>query len=238
LALERKWDAVPPQYFTADGTIFGVVTVADTAGFYVKQVASLENNNPSISPLAVQIKRVLGPTLLVVGLVDNKIAIFKPLDVSAFTMASAATISAAEQDKNAVPPDPHYLAVYEGDPICADRVIGVDQYGRKFNYANPYPTNIIPASLIPFTLGSLALPGLISQYLGTLTFNEVTSDTVGTEEVLTFFDGATNVGQINLAQTEDGWVLNLGVPEEDFLLLETGSFFVLEDDSGGILLET
>jgi hypothetical protein len=89
------------------------------------------------SPLAVQIKRVLNATTLIVGLPDNKIASWKPLDLSVYTVASGASISAESQAKSNMPGDDHYNAVYMADPIVADRVAMVDKYGNMNDKANP-----------------------------------------------------------------------------------------------------
>lgn len=138
MATERKWDAVPPRAFIASGTAQGVITLADTAGFKTKQVAYLSSSTIP-APLAVQVKRVLSPTKLIVGAVDNKIASWKPLDISAYTVVTGAVIGAEEQNKNNVPTDDHYSAVYESDPTVADRVVFVDKYGNFYDDTNPLP---------------------------------------------------------------------------------------------------
>src|SRR5581483_7604497 len=138
MALERKWPAVAPQAFTSDGNQFGLIIVADTKGFRVKQSAVLTNSTPGVT-LPVQIKRVISKTQLVVGQIENKIAQWPPLDISTWTVASGAAISAGEQDKNNVPEKDHWSAIYEGDPVVADRVIFVDQYGNFYDDNNPLP---------------------------------------------------------------------------------------------------
>lgn len=134
--LEGKLDAVAPQSFTLDGTTDGLVTIGDTAGFRVKQVAYLKNNTSS---LAVQVKRVLSVTQLIVGYVDQKIATWPKLDISVYTVASGAQIGAESQDKSNIPRDDHYRTVYESDPVLADRMVFVDKYGRYYDYNNPFP---------------------------------------------------------------------------------------------------
>lgn len=137
MAIERKWLAVQATAFTADGTALGVVTVADTAGLKVKQFVVLKaTTKPELS---LQVKRVLSPTQLIVGPPDNKIAPNIFTDISAYTLALGANISAAEQNKSNIPIDDHRTAVYEGDPTVADRVIQVDQYGRFYDANNPMP---------------------------------------------------------------------------------------------------
>lgn len=138
MALEKKWNAVPPQALTVDGNTFGYAVVADTAGFKTKQAAYLKNS--ANQTLAVQVKRVLSSTTLIVGAIDQKIASWTPLDISAWTIASGAVIGAEEQDKIANPTDgDHYKAIYESDPIVADRVISVDKYGQFYDKNNPVP---------------------------------------------------------------------------------------------------
>ena len=237
MAFENKLAAVSPQAFTANGTSLGVATIGSTCGFYIKQFVILKSD--SLPQIQLQIKNILSTTQLIVGPNNNSLTASPKniTDISGYTVVDGATISAPEQNNFPIPADDHYNTVYMPAPVSSDRVIGIDCYGNPWDTNNPIPINIFPATQIPFTLGSLALPALISKYINTLTYNEVTSDSIGTEEVLTFYEGSTNVGEINLSQTQDGWVLNLGVAEEDFLLLETGAFFVLENDSGGILLE-
>jgi hypothetical protein len=138
MALERKWSAVAPQAFTADGTTFGLITVASTIGFKVKASAYLLTT--SGTKLAVQIKRVNSCTQLIVGTINNaQLGQWPPLDISAFTVASGASIGQEEQDKNNIPPDDHYKAIYEADPIVADRVILVDECGDFYDSNNPIP---------------------------------------------------------------------------------------------------
>lgn len=137
MAIEGKMSVVPPRLLTADGTAQGIVAVADTAGFRTKQVAYLQSGTQPNLP--VQVKKVLSPTLLIVGRVDNKIASWVPLDISAYTVADSASIGAEEQNKNNIPWEDHYRAVYESDPVVADRVVFVDKYGNFYDNNNPLP---------------------------------------------------------------------------------------------------
>ena len=139
IAYERHWAAVQPTAFTADGTTGGLVTVADTAGFRVKQAAYLEN--ASLGKIPVQIKLVLSPTTLIVGKCDNKIANWPPLDISAWTVALGTLIGAERQDKSGITPEDILRAIYEGDPAAAIRSLNVDQYGTPISAANPLPVN-------------------------------------------------------------------------------------------------
>lgn len=141
MAFERAWSAVSPQSFTADGTRFGLVTVADSCKFRVKQSVYLKNTAGAL--LAVQVKKVISPTQLIVGTINNaQIGQWPPLDISSWTVASGAAIGAEEQQKNKIQDGDHYLAVYEGDPVVADRVIPVDCNGNFYGPENPVPVSI------------------------------------------------------------------------------------------------
>jgi len=153
MALEKKWNVVPPRLFVADGNAFGLITLVDTAGFKGKQEAYLLDNLGN--SLAVQVKRVISPTQLVVGLIDNKMASWKPLNLSNWTVANGASIGAQEQDKNRIPPDDHQAAIYEADPTVADRVVFVDQYGNFYDEDNPLPINFSGS----ITIGAVEVKG-------------------------------------------------------------------------------
>ena len=139
MAFERKWDVVPPVLFTANGGQFGLVTVADTAGFRVKQSAYILANG--LPALPCQVKVVLSPTALVVGYVDDQIANWKKLNISAYTVAADAAIGAQEQNKNNITIQDIEKATYEADPVVAIRTINVDQYGDFYTDANPLPVS-------------------------------------------------------------------------------------------------
>lgn len=138
MALERKWLAITATPLTANGTSIGVITVADTAGFRTKQTAYLVSNTKQ--PAQFQVQEVLSPTQLVLGPVGPKVGRQHFSDLSGYLVADGAAVGAEEQDKKANPPDKdHYSAIYEADPVVADRVIFVDQYGRFYGPGNPLP---------------------------------------------------------------------------------------------------
>lgn len=136
MANERQWDAVGPVSLSANGSTEGVLQVTDTAGFYFGMQATL-NNNASLQ-LTVYIKRVVNSTTLWVG--ATKGGQDHNLDLSAFTVATASTISAAMQNKSAVPMEARLQATYETDPVDAWRTALVDPYGNHYTPSNPLPT--------------------------------------------------------------------------------------------------
>lgn len=135
MATERSWDQVGPLLLTADGTTEGVLQVADTAGFYFGMQVTLKNNTSS--QLTVYVKRIVNNTTLWVG--SSKSGIDHSVNLSAFTLATASNIFAAEQNKSSVPMEARLLATYETDPVDAWRTVPVDSYGNHYTDTNPLP---------------------------------------------------------------------------------------------------
>lgn len=138
MAYERTLAAVPPQAFTADGTQFGVITIADTLGIKVKQEVVL--NATGLPPLSLQVKRVLSNTQFIVG-PNGLISPNNFKNITAYTIALGANVSAQEQNKVNIPEIDHYKAVYEADPTVADRVVPVDPDGNLYGPDNPMPVS-------------------------------------------------------------------------------------------------
>lgn len=127
MALEKRWEGVS-QAFTANGTQKGVVQVADATGFFAKQQVSLYSNTQSRT--VYEVKRVY-PTEIWVGLVGTGIDRYE--DVSAYTVADSATITANEQVKPSIKPEDILQAVYQRDPAAALRNLLVDKFGNPFD---------------------------------------------------------------------------------------------------------
>lgn len=142
MAFERSWPAVAPQLFTSNGTSTGVVTVADTRGFKVKQIAVLVANGVNQQ---VEIKRVLSPTQLIVGRVGKPIN--DRLDISSFTVAAGSYIQAEEQKKAELTKADQDYATYDQEPTAARRAVLVDQLGRYYEQANPIPVQLSGGSV-------------------------------------------------------------------------------------------
>jgi hypothetical protein len=138
MAVEKKWLSVTTTPFTSNGTQFGVVTVADTAGFKVKGLCFLAGNSP-LTVLQLQVQRVLSPTQLIVGPPGSTPDPSNFTDISAYTVSQGAVIGFPEQSKNKIKPDDIEQATYEADPTVAWRVTLVDQYGRFYSVTNPIP---------------------------------------------------------------------------------------------------
>jgi hypothetical protein len=160
MAIENKWNEVPPQSFTADGSQFGQITLANTAGFFTKQSAYLTATG--LPTLPVQIKRVLSPTTLIVGTINNaQIGSWPPLNISAYTVAADAAIGAQIQPTNNVAMDDIFKAVYQSDPTVALRVIFTDQYGNVYSDENPLPATFTGS----ISIGAVEVKGTNGNYI-------------------------------------------------------------------------
>jgi hypothetical protein len=142
VALEKRLEAIPPQSFTADGTINGLITVADATEYKVKQQVFLSASTlPDLDQ--IEIRRVINAghgvnaTQLYVGPKGGSID--ARTDVSAYTVALGAAITANEQNRPSIPNESINRAVYEEEPTVALRVFPVDEMGNDYNADNPFP---------------------------------------------------------------------------------------------------
>lgn len=132
MAIEQKWPAVAPQLFTANGTTFGLITIASTKGFKVKQKVAFSNT--ALLAGRFRVIRVLSETQLKVGIENPTQGLwFTGTDVSAWTVASGAYIYAEEQDKAKLKPEDIIQAVYDQEPTVALRNVLVDQFGDYYD---------------------------------------------------------------------------------------------------------
>ena len=138
LITERKWLAISPRPFTADGGKDGEVTLTSTLDFKVKQIVNIRSGTQS--SIRLEVKRVLSLTVMLVGPKSNDIGATS--DLTAYLTADGATIRAPEQGRASIPPTQHENAVYAEEPIIAKRVIQVDEEGNYYNDQNPFPIDI------------------------------------------------------------------------------------------------
>ncbi len=126
---EKSWLNVPPQAFTADGFADGRIQIDDTSGFFVKQrVFVVSDTQPKIE---LEIKFVSDEANIYVGPLDAKLG--GRYDLTAYTMADNATVSAPPQQKSIPISDEVIKAVYQQEPAVALRSALVDKYGRSID---------------------------------------------------------------------------------------------------------
>lgn len=135
MAIERRWLAVAPVAFTAQGTSRGKVTVSSTRGFKVKQTVVIVH--PSLGRHVLEVKRVTGRYTLTVG-PHGKLDDYS--DLSAFDTTS---IIYADEQRKSLPSDNEIeLAVYDQEPTVAYRTVAVDQWGDYVDETNPLPVEL------------------------------------------------------------------------------------------------
>jgi hypothetical protein len=168
MAFEQMLAAVPPQAFTANGTNLGVVTIASTAGFYIKQKINLQSNTIP-NQILLQIKNILSDTQLIVGPNNNSLKADPKnyTDISTYLVADNATISAPEQNNFPIPGDDHYNTVFLPAPVMADRVVWVDPYGNFYGPGNPLPISF-DGTISIGTVTVTNLPNPVSTNYGTV----------------------------------------------------------------------
>lgn len=134
--LEKRWPVVAPQAFTADGTDNGLVTIADTTLFKVKQKVYIAA--ASLPNLYLEVKDVLDMHHLMVG--PQTGSILMSTDISAYTVALAGNIYCPiEQKRPPINSDEYMRSVYDEEPTIALRNILVDELGNRISETNPLP---------------------------------------------------------------------------------------------------
>lgn len=121
------------QNLSSTGGTDGTLTVPSTVGFFTNQDAILTGNGSSTALIVLDVE---SPTVLRMGqrvltgqLGTNPSRINAGIDLSSFTVAGGAAITAAIQKKPNFAADSAPYYVFETDPISANRVILVDQLG-------------------------------------------------------------------------------------------------------------
>lgn len=135
---ERRIYAVPSTPFTSDGDATGKFTVTDSSIFLVGQIVFLSSNTQS--NLELKIKRILPDGTTVFVGPKNK-GIHARTDISAYTTADSATITANEQERPNIPEQEIERVTYEEEPTVARRVILVDKNGCRIDSSNPLPVD-------------------------------------------------------------------------------------------------
>lgn len=141
--LEKRLIAVPPQLLTTDGTANGKLTIVDSTLFKVKQVIFIRSN--TLEPIELEIKRIEGAYTIYLGPLTQTID--KRSNLVIYTVASGAYIYSNEQKRPSIPQEEFNRAVYEEEPIVAQRTILVDQHGDHYKTNNPFPVKLSDGSI-------------------------------------------------------------------------------------------
>lgn len=150
MALEKTLLAIPAQLLSSDGGRYGQVQVPSTEGFKLKQRVILFSNTQDRQEF--EVKSVVDETNMVLG--PKTANLHDTSDLTLFLTATNASIYADPQDRQAIPPDKFWRAVFEEAPTVAIRTFAVDQYGRKYSKSNPFPVQLSDGSINIETLNA------------------------------------------------------------------------------------
>jgi hypothetical protein len=147
--LEKRFYAVPPQAFTADGTTDGVVTIAANACILFKVKQKIYLSASGLPDLYLEIKEIdneeniqVGPIPGTLNVPGANTGITARTDISAYTVALGAAIFADEQKRPAIDNIEIIRATYQEEPTAAVRSIMVDDCGNTVNAENPLPVSL------------------------------------------------------------------------------------------------
>jgi hypothetical protein len=252
MAVEQKWLAVPPRLFTANGSNLGIITIADDAGFKVKQrIVICATGLPS---LQVQVKRVICPGTIIVGPLPEQLTASRQQgssllsvrsDISAYTVALGAFVYAEEQDKSKLKPDDIWQAVYDQEPTVALRHVMVDECGNYYTPTNPLPVAIdtsisIGAVEIKDPQGDILdvnTDGSINVVPTTVTLDpfieNITTVLANTEYSFTFPTDTRHWIIKNRGDARTQFAFNLGDSGIKFMTLWPGAVYHMDVNFGG-----
>lgn len=137
MALEKKWEAIAPRTLVENGGLEGQLTLSSSRDFKVGMTVALSASNQDTINLIVL--KVPSDKIIWVGNEQGK-----PTDVSAYTTAFSAAVSALEQKRIGPTLQERENAVYAEEPTVAKRVLNVDEFGKSYNSDNPLPVDILP----------------------------------------------------------------------------------------------
>jgi hypothetical protein len=125
---EKRLAAVPPQLLISNGTTDGVVNVASTDYFVVKQKVYLTATSlPNLDGL--EVKKILSSVQLIVGPENGNIDAVT--DISAYTTPLGAAIQANIQKRPSIPFEEYMRAMYQEEPTVAMRTFIVGKTGEQ-----------------------------------------------------------------------------------------------------------
>tara|TARA_R100000951_G_scaffold112739_1_gene113543 strand:- start:942 stop:1700 length:759 start_codon:yes stop_codon:yes gene_type:complete len=140
MAIERLWEEIPARSLSADGQSDGLITLQSTIHFRTNQKVKLTaTSQPTI---VLVVKRVVSSTQMILGPNDKNI--LSRTDLSQYTVAAIAMVSASEQNKTSIPEKDQLQMTLEREPVNARRVFQVDDFGNPIGTT---PENPIHAKL-------------------------------------------------------------------------------------------
>ena len=154
---DKTIPSVSPQTLTLDGGADGTLTIASTSGFFTGQDTLLSGNGSStkLVVLDVESTTVLRMGAYVYAPFNNKPSrIQAGINLSGFTVAGGANISAPTQAKPNTDAGNVIYYVYQPDPVAALRVMTVDQQGSYVSGGGGGNSSVTILNPIPTTASS------------------------------------------------------------------------------------
>lgn len=147
MIFEKKWPSVILSPITVTNSI---ITVSSTVGLHPKQIITLTQSGTAQE---FEVKRVLSSTQLQIGAIGRGITAFlNPVQFN------GGTLSAVEQERNAIDSNAGIRASYAEEPTVAIRTTLVDYFGR--NYATKEDLNGNPVLKVDASLVSDLIAGI------------------------------------------------------------------------------
>lgn len=149
--IERHYERIAPVFFTADGGADGTISVDSVGCFKVKQKVKITALGQD--SLILEIKEIPDYTTIIVGPFGspnkngNNHNMLLRTDLSAYTVASSASITAERQKRNSIAWEDIRRAVYEEEPTVALRTFSVDKLGKPWAIDNPFPVQLSEGSV-------------------------------------------------------------------------------------------
>lgn len=143
---ERMYLTIPPTALTADGTVEGVISIANTYCFKVGQCVLFKQG---ATFLKAKIKQILSETQFIVIDMSESVTTNKKLDMSGFLAGSTVELmgNAKERKRPVIDLLEIQRAVYEEEPTVALRSHLVDWLGRSYDTTNPMPVQLSDGSI-------------------------------------------------------------------------------------------
>lgn len=207
---EKRLYRVSPQAFTSNGTSLGALTITDSSVFVVGHIVVLKSNTqPSIT---LKVKRIPNSTTILVG--EEKTPIYRFVDISAYLVADAAVVEAAEQNRPSVPEQEIERHTYDEEPVVARRVSIVDKHGDKIDSSNPLP---VAATVVVSSVGTPYLFNAVCPVAGTEYSQLLPNNTAQLQ-----LKARNSQAKLQLA-----WIS--GATSTTFLTLTPGTIYTLEN---------
>lgn len=139
---EKRYLVVTPTALTADGTVNGIITVANT---YCLKVGQCVLFKQGATLFKAKIQKVISETQFIVIDAGESITTKNKLDMSSFLAGS--TVELQESKRPVIDLLEIQRQVYEEEPTVALRTHAVDWLGRSYDASNPMPVQLSDGSI-------------------------------------------------------------------------------------------